>query len=111
VPADRPWTDTGLTVAPGQEISITAEGQISATPGISSGPDGVPGRAQDPMAVLPGANYAALIARIGDNGAPFLVGAEGTHRSDAAGPLQLGINDQYHPDNTGRCIARVRLGR
>jgi hypothetical protein len=111
VPSNEPWTNTGITLARGQTISISVEGKISATVGISNNPDGVPGRLQDPMAVLPQANYAALIARIGSDGTPFLIGTQSTLRSEAAGQLLLGVNDRYYPDNTGRFIARVTVSK
>jgi hypothetical protein len=63
------------------------------------------------MAVLPQANYAALIARIGSDGTPFLIGTQSTLRSEAAGQLLLGVNDRYYPDNTGRFIARVTVSK
>jgi CHAT domain len=110
VPANQAWTDTGIRVARGQTISLHGEGTISATPGIVNGPDGVPGRTQDAMAVVPQANYAALIGKVG-NGAPFLVGRQATYRADATGQLQLGVNDQYFPDNTERFTARVAVTR
>lgn len=51
---------------------------------------------------LPDGAIWALIARVGDSGQPFVVGAGGTFTATANGNLQFNINDAtYERDNTG----------
>lgn len=51
---------------------------------------------------MPGQPAPALIGRIGDGAAPFIIGAEaGPFRVRSSGRLYLGINDDVLTDNTG----------
>ena len=111
VPANSPWTDTGITVGRGERIQFAGEGHIMVAADASSGVGGSP---IAPGGRLPfsGAGVGALIARIG-NGAPFLIGSNtGPIPMPADGPLFLGVNDEHFPDNTGRFSVRIsRLSR
>jgi hypothetical protein len=108
VPVDVPWTDTGIAVRPSQLLSISSQGEISPAAGVRAGPEGVPGRQQDPLAALPDANYAALVGKIG-GGAAFVVGDERTVRAQTGGELFLGANDLEYQDNTGFYSAQINL--
>jgi hypothetical protein len=103
VNADRPWTDTGITVRAGDVIRFDPTGVIQWGPGREDGPGGEvnsPVNRNRPMANQPG---GALIGRIGTgSGDMFYVGAErGTFRARTAGRLYLGINDDHLQDNSG----------
>jgi hypothetical protein len=107
------WTDTGISVRQGDVIRLDASGSLRTTPrGEIVGPQGsATGRAAS--AALPDGPAGALIARIGDDGEPMLVGSERTIRADRAGRLWLGVNDDRHDDNSGalRVVIQVRRGR
>ena len=66
---DSLWTDTGITLEPGQRISVTAEGTMQyADAKQTNGPDGLPRNFKDLIRILPfnDAGRGALIGRIGD---------------------------------------------
>jgi len=111
VPANQPWTDTGITVQRGERIQFNASGDIMVSAQASSGVGGSP---IQPGGRLPlqTAGVGALIARVG-NGAPFLVSNNTSPiPMPANGRLQIGINDDNHADNTGNfTVAISRLGR
>lgn len=111
VPANQPWTDTGMTVRRGDRIQFNASGDIMIAPNASSGVGGSPIQPGGRLP-LPSAQVGALIARVG-NGAPFLVSTNtNPFPMTANGRLQLGVNDNDHGDNTGSfTVAVSRLGR
>lgn len=100
VAANQQWTDSGVDLRPGQRIRITASGEISSTQGVSNGPEG---SSADPygISLLPTEPHAALIAKVGNGGQPFLVGRGTTHRAADQGRLYLGVNDLAVMDNSG----------
>jgi len=103
VNADRPWTDTGITVRAGDVFRFDPTGVIEWGPGRQDGPGGEvnsPTNRNRPMANQPG---GALIGRIGTgSGDMFYVGADrGTFRARTSGRLYLGVNDDYLQDNSG----------
>lgn len=103
VPTDSCWSDTGISVVAGQNVSFVATGEVQlsvdrndvATPaGSKTGRPGV-------GAPVPAALLGSLIARI-DNNQAFPIG----DRRDAmampqAGRLWLGVNDGGCGDNSG----------
>ncbi|MEO8525325.1 MAG: hypothetical protein ABI460_11450, partial [Caldimonas sp.] len=77
----QPWTDTGLAVTPGQQLSITTTGTMNYwTGGCPSSqncvvtPAGLGGCASPSDAPGPGLPCNSLIGRFGANGTPFEVG-------------------------------------
>jgi hypothetical protein len=109
-----PWTDTGITVAIGDELKIQATGTIQYSPVAQdlSEPGGVPGKAPTPKAPLPQIFIGALIGRIGSDTAPFFVGASmGPLRSPRAGRLYLRVNDDILNDNRGEFRASITISR
>jgi PA-IL-like protein/EF hand len=94
------WTDTGLTVRPGDRVTFTAEGtiQMSPDPNDSAGPAG--SRRLAPDAPLRQQPAGTLIARI-ENAAPISVGTSRTITARGGGRLLLGVNDDYLGDNSG----------
>ncbi|MBS1818395.1 MAG: hypothetical protein JSU08_10725 [Acidobacteria bacterium] len=111
VPANQPWTDTGITVQRGERIQFNASGDIMVAANASSGVGGSPIQAGGRLPVA-NAGVGALIARVG-NGPAFLIATNTAPiPMPANGRLQLGINDDHHADNTGNfTVAITRAGR
>jgi len=102
VDARQPWTDTGLTVTRGQQVSFRVAGQIQYAPTRrdTTGPEGN-ASSRRPDFPVPGASVGALIGRI-DNGIPFLIGSQtGPIVMPASGRLWVGVNDTNFGDNSG----------
>jgi hypothetical protein len=119
VPAAGGWLDTGIDVAPGEELLFSATGEINlqkGNPAAVCGPQGI-----DLVTVeqpVPNVNLGALIGRIvqlvasrtdEDSGMEvrdeifvlFLVGAEGAVSVPFKGRLYLGVNENVLKDNDG----------
>ncbi len=90
------WTDTGLDVAPGDLVSITASGTLRYPKSPENGPEGLARGWLDLLRALPlnDAGRGALLGRFGDRAGsrPFLIGARSESRATAAGRLFVGIN-------------------
>jgi len=111
VNASQGWTDTGRTVRRGQRLTFAATGEIhfgsgaeqTATPG---GKGGDPSQSTLPA---PGMGVGGLIARVGDNGNPFPIGAGPTQVTmPANGRLFIGVNDRELSDNSGTYVVTIR---
>lgn len=105
IEASACWVATGLMLTAGQPIMIDAEGMANTWGGkdISNGdPDGQPanqcGAIECP---LRGAQYGALIGKVGEAGETFLVGSHLEFTPPADGELFLTINDMVCTDNSG----------
>ena len=112
VPSTEVWTDTGIDVAVGDTLSIEAHGAITHSPGGPLlSPDGDPALAGHPsnVAGLEEANHAALIGRIGEDGAPFVVGRDRTISVEIEGRLYLGINDVGVDNNAGEFVGFITV--
>ena len=110
VPLDRPWTQAGVLVRSGSTVSIEAGGTNQAGPGISFGPEGLQSPAGWTRAtVVQGEPPLGLIARIGDEGAPFYVGRSFAGRVWEGGPLYLGVNDVAPNQNAGAWTVTVTI--
>jgi hypothetical protein len=112
--ATQKWTNTKVTVPAGDEIGISADGQITVSPTQTVGPAGDP--SCTPAQNYPGRTFPApslpcysLIARIG-NGTPFEVGTSTLINNAAAGVLYLGINDNSVSGNSGSWNVKIKLG-
>jgi hypothetical protein len=91
------WTDTGITLEPGQRIVVTATGTLRYSDAkADNGPEGLARNFKDLLRILPlnEAGRGALIGRIGDADVtqPFLLGAKKEVVSPITGKLFLGIN-------------------
>jgi hypothetical protein len=108
VPANQPWTDTGMTVKKGDRVYFSSNGQITVGPGFVATVDGsatAGPRAGLPVAAMPA---GGLIARV-DNGAPFPIGANTQAIvMPANGRLYVGVNDDNFNDNSGFFAVTVR---
>lgn len=111
VPGTAAWTDTGIDLAAGQQLTITASGTVIHATGTNDGcdPGGEPATSGHGANVVGCPNHAALIGKIGDAGAPFLVGRTMSVPAGAAGRLFLGINDNDLGNNGGAYAADVSV--
>jgi len=113
VPGSQEWADTGISVQAGQQLTITASGEIyvGAT-SASESPAGIPGctpaasyPAQSVQFPAPSLTCWSLIARIGD-GAPFEVGGS-AQLTATSGDLYLGVNGDSFAGNSGSWSATI----
>lgn len=127
VPGNRDWTDTGVDVAAGEQLAISATGEMEISHWKFAGRDGFEWLVgpqgtylydtvvSDKAFPLPAAGRGpapcyALIGRIGADGAPFLVGRDYRAQAPASGRLFLGVNDFDVSDNSGGFSADIALG-
>jgi hypothetical protein len=108
--------DTGIDLRTGDQVTITATGQITAgrRAGVVSA-DG--GRASATSVFgasgypVPTAGVGALIGYIlqpnGQATQPFMIGSQSTFTSPVEGRLYLLVNDDNYSDNTGSFSARI----
>jgi len=104
VPGNQCWVDSGLELAAGELVGISASGSINTWDGRSgsnSDPDGQYKKTcGDVKCPLRGADYGALIGRIGE-GESFLVGTKTEFNVTETGTLFLTVNDWGCDDNSG----------
>ena len=98
------WVNTGVTLASGSGVAITATGTVQwAGAGSTATPNGVTSGACnccDGVSVSASFCHMALIGRIGTGGTPFLVGSSYSG-TPGAGLLYLRQNDIAVGDNSG----------
>lgn len=114
VAATREWTDTGVDLAPGDKLLITATGTLKFPSTVDpAGPNGLPRGWKDLLRNLPvnEAGRGALIGRIGDTDTsqPFLVGARRELLAPHSGRLFLGINQIQTERGEGTFHARIEF--
>lgn len=106
-------TKTGLVVAAGQRITISATGKWCWGVGASDcpGPDGTPGRptSSELPVVVQGASFGTLSMRVGS--LARAVGSKLETTSPGCGELVLFMNDRpgYYGDNSGSLKVVVEL--
>jgi hypothetical protein len=108
VNAADPWTSTGIRVRTGEMLNFSATREIRVGPGANdiSNANGNPAISAGgtlfrrlPVTRVP---VGTLIAKVGNNGQPFELGAAPPPvRMPANGVLFLGINDLTFNDNSG----------
>jgi hypothetical protein len=108
------WTDTGITLEPGQRIVVTAEGTMRyADAKEDNGPEGLTRNFKDLIRILPfnDAGRGALIGRIGDADVaqPFLLGAHKEVVAPVGGKLALGINQGSNDTGDGSYTVKVQV--
>jgi hypothetical protein len=106
VSAQQAWTPTGVIVARGETVTVSATGDINFGAGTSSSNGSSERNAANPV---PTVGTGALIARIG-NGQPFPIGSQTRFQAPAAGQLFLGINDTHVQDNDGTYQVQIQRG-
>jgi LssY-like putative type I secretion system component LssY len=104
ISASQPWTDAGVDLAAGDVVTLTAHAKSGSADDCS--PAGTKSASSDQLQ-LANAPAGALLARIGENGAPVLVGASGELHADSAGHLFLGINGGAKADCTFDVKAKI----
>ena len=117
VPGRAIWTDTGIDVQPGNAVDFEAAGEISGDVGATdqvgkkSGPAGIAGTANNRTYknVIAEVEHAALIARIGLDGEPFVIRPGSRTVFESAGRLYLGINDTEPCNNGGTYTVVVEV--
>ncbi|HVN10441.1 MAG TPA: LssY C-terminal domain-containing protein [Patescibacteria group bacterium] len=108
------WKDTGLDLEPGDEVQITASGQLQyADAKQPATPDGLSRGWKDLIRMLPlnDAGRGALLARLGsgETARVFLAGASSKFRAPVAGRLFLGINQTSDDNSTGSYHVEAKI--
>jgi actin-like ATPase involved in cell morphogenesis len=103
------WTNTGIDLAKGDKVTITATGTAFHAENQSTGPDGNPDDALDIYSVLQDAPHNSLIARIGRTPDAFFVGRFSTFRAPNSGRLFLGVNDTGVQNNAGAYNTEIKV--
>jgi hypothetical protein len=114
LPGETTWKDTGVDLAAGDRVEITASGQLQYSEATQpAGPDGLPRGWKDLLRMLPvnDVGRGALLARIGDTEAsqPFVAGAKKQFSAPVAGRLFLGINQMSNDRGNGSYHVEVRI--
>ncbi|MDY0092838.1 MAG: hypothetical protein RBT80_09080 [Candidatus Vecturithrix sp.] len=110
VPGATRWQDSGMAVSAGDILTFTAQGTVVYSPvGYACGPAGTTWSdirdQKDPIWNRP---HAALIGKIGEAGAPFLIGERLSFQAGSGGKLFLGINDYWYYGNCGKFTVNIR---
>ncbi len=108
------WTDTGITLEPGQRFVVTASGTLRYSDAkADNGPGGLARGFKDLIRNLPdnASGRGALIAIIGDPDVaqPFLLGTNKEVVSPISGKLSLGINQSSSDSPTGSYTVEVEV--
>ncbi len=106
------WLDTGIDLAPGDRVRITAGGELQFQMQGGSGPDGQPRAWMDLLRSLPvnSAGRGALVARIGSgSAAPFAVGSNWELEVRQSGRLFLGVNQLEADSVSGKFDVTVEV--
>lgn len=116
ISAKQPWTATGVYLSTGERFAVSARGSARWRPNHKPvSPAGLPfqyfvcasAQYSGHVFTAPGVQCWSLIARIGPNKVPFLVGRNIRLRSPTTGELYLGFNDDVYSDNGGYFEAQV----
>jgi len=136
VPAASPWTDTGINLSVGEQVTITATGTTnngSIYSNAVNGPDGrgvvsadgysstaVVHNPQPVPFLAAGLPTWSLIGYIGTSAPPstgpisppvvFEVGSSDSFTAATSGELYLGFNDNTFSGNTGQYQAVIKVG-
>jgi hypothetical protein len=113
VPANQPWTDTGITVKKGDRVSFMTNGQI--TIGSGGNPEFIATADGSGTSTAPRTNYpvpsmavGGLIGRVG-NSAVFPIGSNTQPIvMPVNGRLYVGVNDDQFGDNSGAFAVTIR---
>lgn len=99
------WTNSGIFIENGSLVHVSASGKWSPAPLAWSGPEGNLLWAHEVSTITGG----ALMARLGHNGYPFLIGLNQTFRANDYGILYFAMNDPFRflYDNEGEVITET----
>ena len=111
---NKVWIDTGISLEPGQRISVTAEGTLRYSDAKEdNGPEGLTRNFKDLIRILPfnDAGRGALIGRIGDAdiAQAFLLGAHKEVVAPIKGELALGINQSDNDTGDGSYTVKLQV--
>ena len=111
---DSDWLDTGIDVASGEHVVVTAKGTIRyADAKADNGPDGLSRGFKDLLRILPynAAGRGALIGRVGDADVAqsFLLGASGDVAVPVGGRLSIAINQSKNDTGDGLYTVHVEI--
>jgi hypothetical protein len=111
---DSGWIDTGIDVAPGEHIVVTAKGTLRYSDAkADNGPDGLSRGFKDLLRILPynAAGRGALIGRVGDADVaqPFLLGASNDVAVPVGGRLGIAINQSKNDTGDGSYTVHVEI--
>jgi hypothetical protein len=111
---DQLWTDTGISVRPGEHIVATVTGKVHYSDAQDdAGPGGLARGFKDLIRILPynAAGRGAVIGRVGDasTAQPFLIGAHCNVVSYSGGLLSVGINQMSIDTGDGTYTVRVEI--
>jgi hypothetical protein len=111
VTGSNKWIDTGMDVAPGDKLHITATGTVNFSDKTGISPAGAPREWKDAVRdyQVSNAGRGALVGQVGTDRAvtPFLVGADGNITVMATGRLYLGINQDSYAQPTGQFDVKI----
>jgi hypothetical protein len=114
ITGDQLWTDTGITVQPGEHVVASVTGTMHyADAPDDAGPAGLKRGFKDLIRILPynAAGRGAVIGRIGDvaTAQPFLIGVHCNIVSYSGGLLSVGINQMSGDTADGTYTIRVEI--
>jgi hypothetical protein len=105
------WFDTGMDVAAGDKLHITATGTVDFSDKQGVTPAGAARDWKDTLRDLsvPSAGRGALVGQVGNDRAatPFAVGADGTITVLTSGRLYLGVNQDSYFKATGKYAVHI----
>jgi hypothetical protein len=107
--AYRDWQSTGIRVDAGAVLHIKARGQWLYTPDEYHGPEGHRSYPAPDTYPVPGGHVpgGVLLARIGEEGPPLIVGRGRTLVADREGLVFFRINDDLLSDNRGYVAVEI----
>jgi hypothetical protein len=104
------WARTAINVTAGTRVRAEATGTITLEGRTQTGPEGLNGR-RDREAPLPDENDGALIAAIGQNSAPILIGRSREFVANEDGVLYFTVNHWETRDARGAFRVTVSVDR
>jgi hypothetical protein len=113
IQGDQHWVDTGVDLAAGDKVTVTASGTLQLTEATeTNGPEGHSRGWKDLIRALPlnDAGRGALIGRVGSDAAaqPFVIGAKREFIAPANGRLFVGLNIASNEDAQGTYSVKIQ---
>lgn len=107
ISGSQTWTDTGVDLAGGDEVSLSAEPKSGSDSSCNAGGAGTAAE-KSPLEAAPA---GAVIARSSQESAPVLIGSSGQLRSSGAGHLFIGFNQTNPSDCSYSVKAQITHGQ
>lgn len=104
------WIRSTIQVTNGQRVRVDATGTVSLEGRLQTGPEGINGR-RDRDAPLPNENDGALIAAIGQDSPPILIGRSREFVADHDGVLYFTVNHWETGNARGQFRVTVAVDR